>query len=344
VNAGTPGNPRVARYLPWLQVGPAQYNADDVIMADLGPLSLASAAPIRAVEGATTTLTPLITSTRQSMLFEAEELRYGASPDRLIEQFKPDAERYTLAARVTGPAKTAYPDGPLPEKEPAAAHGAPKPEPAAESKPEDAAANGADKAGPPPGHRAESDGPINVIVVGDADNLFDQFWVRAQDFFGERVLIPTAANADFLINALDNRAGSKDLISLRSRGKSTRPFEVVEELRRQAEQRFLDEERALSRKLEETQKRIAELRGKAAGEGGALLSAQQQEEILKAQEEVLATRKQLRDVQHSLNKDIEALAAQVKFANIGAIPILIAVVAVALAVTRYQRRRRRAAA
>ena len=167
-------------------------------------------------------------------------------------------------------------------------------------------------------------------------------WVQAQEFFGERVLVPTTSNGDFLINALDNLAGSKDLISLRSRGKSTRPFEVVEGLRRDAEQRFLAEERDLTAKLEESQKRIVELRGKAAGEGGALLSEQQQEEIAKAQEEVLNTRRQLRDVQRSLNKDIEALETQVKAVNIAGIPAVVAVVALVLAFARYQRRRRRA--
>src|SRR5690606_27577211 len=80
VNAGTPGNPRIARYLPWLQVGPANYNRDDVLLADLGPIALASPGHITAVEGATTTMTPLLVSSPQSMLFEADELRYGMSP------------------------------------------------------------------------------------------------------------------------------------------------------------------------------------------------------------------------------------------------------------------------
>jgi ABC-type uncharacterized transport system involved in gliding motility auxiliary subunit len=336
VNGGTPANPRVVRYLPWLELGPANYNRDDVVMADLGPLAIASAAPMSPVEGATTTFIPLITTSAQSMLYKAEEMAFGASPNWLLERFEPDDKDYVIAARITGPTASAFPDGPLPEPDPmAGVHGKPADDKAAEAKPQE-------KPPVPADHRAESDGPVNVVVVGDSDNLFDQFWVRAQNMGGQKVYVPTAANGDLLINALDQLAGSKDLISLRSRGKSTRPFEVIEGLRREAERRFLDEERALTKKLEDTQKRIAELQGKAAGEGGALLSEQQQAEIEKAQAEVLNTRRELRDVQHNLNKDIEALERNIKVANIAGIPIVIAVIAVGLAATRYQRRRRRA--
>ena len=154
--------------------------------------------------------------------------------------------------------------------------------------------------------------------------------------------MPTSANGDLLINALDQLAGSKDLISLRSRGKSTRPFEVIEDLRREAEGRFLSEERELTKKLEDSQQRIAELQGKAAGEGGALLSEEQVVEIEKAQAEVLNTRRELRAVQRNLNKDIEALERNVKIVNVAGIPVVIAIIALGLAATRYQRRRRRA--
>ncbi|MEQ9642863.1 MAG: GldG family protein [Alphaproteobacteria bacterium] len=337
VNGGTPGNPRLVRYLPWLELGPENYNRDDVLMANLGPMVFASAAPMTPVEGAGTTFTPLITTSDQTMLFKSEELVYGASPVRLLEKFKPENQTRVIAARLTGTAKSAFPDGPLAEPEPPAGHGmAGTDDKAADEK------KAPEKPPVPDSHLAASNGSINVIVVGEADNLFDQFWVRAQEFFGERVYVPTTSNGDFLINTLDNLAGSKDLISLRSRGKSTRPFEVVDGLRRDAEQRFLAEERDLTQKLEESQKRIVELRGKAAGEGGALLSQQQQDEILKAQDEVLNTRRQLRDVQRNLNKDIEALETRVKFVNIAGIPAVVAVVALVLAFARYQRRRRRA--
>ena len=162
---------------------------------------------------------------------------------------------------------------------------------------------------------------------------------------GQRLFVQTAANADFLINALDHLAGSEDLISLRSRGKSERRFEVLAALRREAEKAFLDQERALAEKLEATRKRLVELQGKArpgAG-GGSLISKKQQEEIGKAQVVIRQTRRELRDVQHDLNKDIDRLETRLKFANIGAVPVLIGLLALGLAATRAARRRRNVA-
>lgn len=277
------------------------------------------------------------------MLFDVENLRFGPNPQGLIEQFEPAGKPFVLAARITGQAKSAFPDGPPKDGgAEAAAEDAGADQPTADSDKTAAEGEAPEAAGEADPHLSESNAPINVVVVADSDLLFDQFWIRSQDFFGQRVAIPTAANADMLVNALDNLSGSSDLISLRSRGKSTRPFEVVEGLRRVAEQRFLDEEQRLMQQLEASQKRIDELQSQAPAGGGALLSEAQQAEIDKAREEVLRARQELRAVQRNLNRDIELLSTQLKFANIGLIPILIGLVAAALAFVRYQRRRRRA--
>ena len=59
---------------------------------------------------------------------------------------------------------------------------------------------------------------------------------------------------------------------------------------------------------------------------------------------MLQTRKQLRDVQHNLNRNIDGLEARLKFANVGLMPLAVAVVAAILAVMGIRRRRRAAAA
>lgn len=323
VNAGVGGTPKIIRYLAWLQFTEANYNKDDVITSNIGPVIMASAGTITAREGATTTLTPLISSSDQAMLYDIGEIQAGPQPDRLIETFKADGKRHVAAARVSGPVKSAFPDG--------------APKPVSEADKEDAVKN------PPPPHVAESKGDINIMVVADADMLYDQFWVRKQKVLGQTVMVPLSSNGSMLINALDNMAGSSDLIGLRSRGTSERRFEVVEDLRRAAERQFLNQERDLRKKLEETQKKISELESKASAGSGALLSAEQQKAIQEARAEVLKTRRELRDVQHSLNKDIENLESKLKFINIGLVPIAVAFFALALAAYR-QRRRRLAAA
>lgn len=328
VQTGRSGPAAVVDYIPWLNIPTERMSDQDVVTADLTHINVASIGSIRQREGATTTLTPLITSSDQAMLMDTADLQGDPNPQVLAEKFKPTGETYVLAARISGPAKTAFPDGPPP----------------AEKKDGDKAA--ADKpaaAKPAAAQIKESAKPVNVLLIADADLLDDRFWVRQQQMFGQSVYVPIAANADLLVNAIDNMSGSGDLIALRSRGRSQRPFEVIDSMRRQAEQQFLARQRQLERKLEDTQKQLAELQSKTQEQSNALLTAEQEAALTTFRNDLLETRRELRAVQHELNRDIESLQTLVKFINIGLIPLLAAVVAVGLGIALRRRRARRVA-
>ena len=188
-------------------------------------------------------------------------------------------------------------------------------------------------------HLTKSRKDIGVIVVADTDLLHDQFWLRKQNLFGQESIVPISANADFIINALDNLSGSTDLISLRSRGKSNRPFTVIDVMRLDAERKFLAEERKLKETLEKGKERIAELETSAKSTAGSLLTPEQQQEIKAMRAELFKTRKQLRDVQHNLYRDIERLEANMKFINVGLMPLAVALIAAMLATVGMRRRR-----
>ena len=101
--------------------------------------------------------------------------------------------------------------------------------------------------------------PIDVVVVADSDMLDDRLWAQTEDFFGRRLVVPTAGNADFVANAVEVLAGGDDLVGLRSRGTSARPFEVVERIQRAADERYAAEQRTLERKLKETEAKLHDL-------------------------------------------------------------------------------------
>ncbi|WP_119418367.1 Gldg family protein [Desertibaculum subflavum] len=333
VNAGEGSRRGAVDYVAWMQLGPANRNPDDVTTGELGTINLISAGALKPVEGAGTTVTPLLYSSKdQAALIDVAKIAVRPQPDVLLAEFKPSGERYTLAARISGPAKSAFPDGPPPppKKEgEEAKEGEAKPEAKADEKPAEAAKP----------HLAESKGPINVVVVADVDMIEDRFWVRVQDFFGQRMAVPFAGNADLLVNAVDSLSGSNDLITLRSRGRSNRPFEAIDQLRREAGQEFVSREQELQKKLQETEKQIAELQSKRkAGAGGALLSAEEQAAIDNFRKELIRVRRELRDVQYNLNRSVERLAGWIKFANIGLVPIVVAGVAIGLGAVRRQRR------
>ena len=277
-----------ARHIGWLELEPEQLDNDDTVTAPLSLVTVATAGALQPIEGASTRITPLLTSTANSALVPSSQLAAMADPEVLLDDFEPDAQRYLFGARVQGPAKTAYPEG-LEGREPEVV--------ASEN--------------------------INVIVIADTDLLTDRMWVQVQDLFGQRIPQPWADNAGLLINALDNLSGSEALISVRTRGDSTRPFSVVENLQRSAERRFRASEQRLQPRLAETERQLAELQQQQDPSQLTEMTAEQSAAIQRFLDEKLAIRKQLRDVRFQLDADIERLGMWLKVINIALVPALL---------------------
>ena len=313
----------VADYPVWIDLTPRQLNAEDVVTAKLPNLTMASAGVLRKKEGSATEWTPLVETDDQAMQIEAARLRMMPDVEGLLRDYRPEGEPLTLAARLTGKVKTAFPDG-KPEAVDADPSGNP----------------GADKASKQPPHLAESADPINVIVVADTDMLQDRFWVQVQNFLGQRIGIPTSANNDFVTNALDNLTGSHDLISVRNRGSFSRPFTLVRAIQQEAEMQFRQKEQVLQQRLKETERKIQELQSTKEDQTTVILSTEQEAALDGFRQELVATRKELRNVQHELQKNIESLENVVKFLNIGFMPLVIAVGGVVFSAYTMRRRLR----
>jgi ABC-type uncharacterized transport system involved in gliding motility auxiliary subunit len=331
---GVPGTrgTRPLDYIAWLNLKADNLNREDMITADLSHINMASSGIIEPLEGGKTTIEPLITTSLDSEKIPADKLTGLPDVAGLLAEFKPDNKRYILAAHVTGMVDSAFPDGPPKPPEPAKAE-------AKEGEPQKAP-----EAAPPPADTLkQSAQPINIVVVADTDMLDDRFWLQKQDFFGQRVLVPTANNGDFVANAIEVLAGGNDLIGLRTRGTSARPFEVVEKIQSEAQARYSAEEHALQTKLKDTQSKLASLTGKDQANAPATLSADQTKAIEEFRADMVQTRRQLRDVQAALRRNIQRLKAGLEFVDIALIPIIVAVVAIILGALRLRRRSRRTA-
>ncbi|HEY3918431.1 MAG TPA: Gldg family protein [Stellaceae bacterium] len=341
VNAGTQQHVEAMDYVAWLSLDQTDLNHQSPITADLTHVNMASAGILDPVKDAKTAFTPLITTSTDSMAIPAAKIQ-GANgvPDvgGLLRDFKPDGKRLVLAAQVAGPASTAFPDGP------------PKDAKAKDEK-KDADKSTADKdkaatpapaaapAGPPQIKTAAK--PIDVIVVADTDILEDRFWEQSQDFFGQTVVIPVANNGDFVANALDTLAGGDDLISLRSRGTSARPFQLVDNIQRSADARYQATEKDLETKLKDTQDKIKQLQTQG-GHPGVALAAEQEQAVDNFRSDMLTIRQQLRRVQLALRQDIDRLQAWTEFFDIAFVPILVGLIALVIGWVRFQRRKRQA--
>ncbi len=311
VNAGA-GQPPV-RHLAMIGIGPDGLSSDDVITAELSSVNFGSAGRVAASEDGPLQMSVLARTGDAASIVSSELIRFLPDPATLQDDFMPTGEQYVLAARFSGKLESAFPEGPPPAGDEGG-----------ELTQDD--------------HRPATDGEANLIVVADTDLLSDRMWVQVQNFLGQRIMTAFASNGALVVNALENLVGSSDLISVRSRGTFSRPFERVEALRTEADARYRTQEQALQLELEETERRLEELERGKDQQDLLIISPEQRAELLRFQEEKLRIRKALRDVRRDLDRDIERLGTALKVANIALVPLLLSVAAILLAMVRARRR------
>jgi len=334
VNAGSASNVQAVDYVAWLSLKAANLNRDDLITADLSQLNLATAGILKPLPGAKTDFSPLISTSADAMAIPVAKVE-GPLPDvaGLLSNFQPGGQKLVLAAHITGPAGTAFPDGPPPpdknaKKDATPASPPPAPVPAAEPQKNN-------------GQIKTAAAPLDIVVVADTDLLDDRFWVDVQNFFGQRVAVANANNGDFVTNAIDVLSGGADLVGLRSRGTSARPFDLVQNIQRAADARYEASEKSLEDKLKDTQQKLKDLSA-SAGQPGAQPDAAQAAAIENFRDQLLATRRQLRAVQLAEREDINFLKGVLEFLDIAFIPILVAIAAAVIGLLRLRRRARAA--
>jgi ABC-type uncharacterized transport system involved in gliding motility auxiliary subunit len=284
-------------------------------MAGISQITVASAGALSKKDGATIEFTPLLRSSAQSGLIPVRNVADMPDPAKILAEFHPSGGPRVIAARVRGVLTSAFKAPPAGEK----------------------------PAPPLPPYKAKTDGPANLVVIGDTDLLADRFWVRVQDFFGQQEATPFADNGAMFANLVGTLAGGDDLIGLRGHAPSLRPFDVVDNMRRAAEAQFRRTEEALQTHLEDTQKKLTDLRAGRAddkGAGRAVLTAEQQTAIEDLQKDAIETRTKLRAVQFDLRRDIDRLEFWLRLADIVAVPLLLALLATGLGIARGRRRAR----
>jgi ABC-type uncharacterized transport system involved in gliding motility auxiliary subunit len=310
VPTGSQTNPRIVPFVVYMTMTRDDLNQQEIVTAQLDQIRLGMPGALRKLDNATTEIIPLIQSTADSQLIEVDKVRMFPDPEELRKNFTPTSDRYMLGVRISGKTTTAFPEGP---------------------------ADG-DKL---PNHVDESKAPLNVFVFSDVDMLSDRFWVQTQRLFGQTLMIPTAQNGNLLSNTMDFLGGSSDLASIRSLGRANRPFERIQEMQKRAEERHAAKLAELQKELEETEAELRKLQQAREDGGSLVLSEEQRARIQQFEERRVATRKELRNTELELRREIENLGSRLQLINIGLMPLLVGILAVGLGIYRSNRRRRR---
>ena len=296
---GADGRP--VRHLGILGFSREYLGQDNVVTSSIETVNMATAGIFDVDTSLETEIETLIRSSESSGLMDAYQFEFLSNPEDLQKGFSSTGESFVVAARISGAATSNF-EGAIADREEFI--------PSSES--------------------------IQVMLIADTDILADRLWVQVQSFFGQQIATAFADNGTLIANAVENLSGSGSLISIRSRGQFSRPFEVVDRLRRNAEVSYLQSAERLQLELADTERKLAELESSSPEDGLIRLSDEQTEAIKSFQDEKLRIRKQLRDVRHQLDKDIEDLGGWLKLINILVMPLMLTGLLLIIRVARYQ--------
>ena len=301
---GAAGRP--VRHLGIVGFTPGNLSGTDVVTAPLEIINMSTVGILDVDEMEGIHAEPLIVSSDQAGTLDALQFQFLQNPEDLLSGFMPAGEPFVAAVRLSGKAVSAFPEG-APGDGDSASH-------------------------------LNATENFQVVLVADSDILSDRLWVQVQNFFGQQIASAFADNGSFVTNLVDNLSGSSALINVRSRGQYTRPFEVVEGLRRDAESRYLQSAEDLQAQLTETERQLTELESARVEDGLLTLTAEQEAALERFQDEKLRIRKELRDVRHQLDKDIEQLGSLLKVINILVLPLLLTGLLLAIRILGLARR------
>jgi ABC-type uncharacterized transport system involved in gliding motility auxiliary subunit len=300
------------QYQPAFAAGNAAFSKESPLTSDLRELAFMEAGSIGLISGAEARLKfePLVTMSGPGMgAIDVGSANAGPF-EKVALSFKTDGKSRVIVASVSGEFISAFPKG-------APAPG--KPEPTPPGQPPKPAAK------PLPGpHLAKSAKPARLFVVADSDFMMDPFTVRQRQVGGQAAMEPINDNLGFVVSVLETLGGSDELVSLRSKGTSLRPFKKVQELERVAQLRYQAKLDEIERRLEEANTKITELSKQTGGvtAKGIVITPEMQREIEKFQTVADQLSEERRVIRRGLSEDVNSLGRRLQVLNLLAGPAL----------------------
>jgi ABC-type uncharacterized transport system involved in gliding motility auxiliary subunit len=258
----------------------------------------------------------LLKTTKDSQLVDG--MMAQVNGQKIADDFKPSGVNYTVAMRLYGKFKTAFPDG----------------KPAGDKK--DGTADKSDDKKVDDGSLKESKKEGVVYLFGDADFIADQFSVQVNRAMG--VAFPINGNLALFQNLIEQAAGDSNLIGARSRASVRRPFTVVQKMETEARMRYQAKIEGLDKKQQELQTKLSELQVKKEGNTAkVILTPEQQQAIKQFNADLAKTKKDLRVERRNLRQDVDAMENRLKWLNIAAMPVAVSLTGLTLALARRKR-------
>jgi len=313
-------NQGTVRFPVWLTLPADRFNPELLPTSNLKTMMMIEAGSFSLNDSSKLDLTPMVTTTASAGNVASMMLNF-TPPQELSRQINPDGDPKILAGLITGTFRTAFPDGRPVVPDPTG---------------EDPAVT-SDGAESTEAALVESLKPGTVILVTDTDWLLDSYSVRRMNFLGMTTLDPLNDNLSFGSSSLEYLGGSEDLISIRGKGTSLRPFIVVQRMEASAEATYQVQLEEVEARLRDVQNELNQLASQQT-EGRLLVATPEIQESLeeyRAQE--ASVRSERRKIRKALREGIERLETILLLANLLIVPAGIGI----LGITFFTRRNRR---
>jgi len=323
-------NMRSEKIIGYLNLNPAGecFNSENVITAQLNLVEILFAGVLKEVaepnEAFEIKRTPLVTTTNEGNSFSVTgpyELMKLDPPSLMNRFFKGDIP-VAMGYLITGRLKSSFPDGIEIEVD-------------EESSDETKDPNDVKKIKKRIKGLPEAQQDCAVVVFSDVDFISDilayESWVFGKRIYGD--------NSALVLNAIDDLSGSSDLVSIRSRGNFKRPFVIVDEIERKAEEETREEVAKINAQIAGFQSELQSILASAkAGQeeviGSSILQKQRDIELKQRR-----AQRQLNVVRLTRRERIEHLGNLLRGFNMLMAPAVILIIAIVLGIRRSVRKR-----
>lgn len=287
-----------------------------------------------------------LSSTVLASSSEASEIIDSTAAEKLLREpmgnFNASGKRQSLAVMLKGKFKTAFPNGKPKGPEAAKTEGggateeanAPKAAEAPKSndtgKPKEAdKAKEAAPAKPSDGTLLESKNNEGVVVLfADADMMYDAFTVQQDPMTGGMIAID--GNLPMFLNAVEILSGGGDLLQVRSRASTRRPFAKMDELRESVESKS----RPLLLQKQSEMDKIAQDMGPLRVKNGQLVDPTQIKKLQDLMDKQTQIKKEIREIKKKQNKEIDFTENIITLLNVMGVPLLVVAIGLTLAIRR----------
>jgi ABC-type uncharacterized transport system involved in gliding motility auxiliary subunit len=296
----------------WLKLTPDGINSNDLATAELDNIWYFSGGVFTGTPAPGLNETVLLKSTKDSQLVDGILAQFSGGD--ILKEFKPSGTQYALAVRLTGKFKTAFPNGLAADK-----------------------SDETNKTAKADASLKETREDNSVVLVGDSDMFYDGFTLRRVDTPFGAMAMAMNGNLSFAQNLVELFSGDNNLIKVRSRAVVEHPFTRLNAIKKEAEARTASKEKEEQDKYNSTSARLQELQQQKNPNQKYVISPEQQAEIDKLNAELARSGMEKRKIQKDSKKEEIALQHKVEIVNIAAMPLLVILAGVSLAVFKRKR-------